>query len=101
MLLSVTCVSPGAWLKRMKSYAESGFAALSATESKLAFSASCPWLRERLYVFEKVGHGQINKNNGGKTTQSTKGRDYVPCSSCWSDSGIYCKYKATFNSEEK
>lgn len=76
MLLSVSSVSPGVWLRRMKSYAKSVFAALSATESKLVFSASCPWLRECLYVFEKVGHGQINKNNGGKTMQSSEGRDF-------------------------
>lgn len=94
-------VSPGVWLKRTKSYAKSRFAALSATESKLVFSVSCPWLRECLYVFEKVGHGQISKNNGGETMQSPEGRDDVPRSSCCSDSGIYCKYKATFNSEEK
>lgn len=93
MLLPVTSVSPGVWLRRMKSYAKSVFAALSATESKLVFSASCPWLRGCLDVFEKVGHGQINKNNGGNTMHA--------CSSCWSDSCIYCKYKATFNSEEK
>lgn len=97
MPLSATSVSPGARQKRTKSYAKSGFAALSAAESKLVFGASCPWLRECLYAFEKVGHGKINKNNGGKTMQSTEGRDCAPCSSCWSDSAIYCKYKATFN----